>query len=53
MANNGRLYEKFVADLQQALIDSQMLMQTKQIKIEQNRIESLFMNFFLRFYKRP
>lgn len=38
MANNGRLYEKFVADLQQALIDSQMLMQTKPIKIEQNKI---------------
>jgi hypothetical protein len=38
MANNGRDYENFVADLQQALIDSESIMQTKLIKIEQNKI---------------
>ena len=37
MANNGRLYENFVAELQQALIDSQMFMKTKSIKIEKNK----------------
>lgn len=38
MANNGKDYELFVANLQQALIDSEPLMQVKQIKVEHNKI---------------